>query len=136
MMEVNKSVEDLSSICAKISHNYQIAECYDLEKSYEKVRQQLQSWAQMIEKESKVVYNTFPKFFRYNIIENKSYLEIFKNRAELREKVKNAEQTLAGKKDKLFKEKDIKKWGLRKEDELQIGQFLDDREKAFKVMLH
>ena len=91
MMEVNKSVDDLSSICAKISQNYQIAECYDLEKSYEKIRVQLQSWASLVEKESKVVYNTFPKFFRYNMIENKSYLEIFKNRAELREKVKNNE---------------------------------------------
>lgn len=91
MMEVNKSVDDLSNICAKISQNYQIAECYDLEKSYEKIRVQLQSWAALVEKESKVVYNTFPKFFRYNMIENKSYLEIFKNRAELREKVKNNE---------------------------------------------
>jgi len=34
----------------------------------------------------------------------------------LREKVKNGEQTLLGKKEKLFKEKDFKKWGLRNED--------------------
>jgi hypothetical protein len=47
----------------------------------------------------------FPKHFRYNQLEHKSYVELFSNRGMMKEKSEKNDSALLAKKEKLFKDK-------------------------------
>ena len=134
MIEVGKTIKQMAEVSGNISKTYQIAQTPDLELIYEKLKVQLDEWQKIVTKESKVLYSMFPKYFRYNQLESRSYQELFSNRIQTKAKADKSLKALNDKKEKLFQMKDYTKWGIR-DDAKNIAALANDKDAAFARML-
>lgn len=74
-------------------------------------------------------------YLKYHLFEAESLKDIYRGREIAKGSYLRNQQALSVKKEKLFKLKDISKWGLSREDLSNINDITSDKDKAFKLML-
>ena len=80
VLNMRKTIEQMSKCSEHISKAYASIASPDLTDVYSKLSSHLATWSKNVGKESKVLYNAFPKQFRYDQLESQSFTELFNNR--------------------------------------------------------
>ena len=76
----------------------------------------LSSWGDSYTGQSDILKNWFPRFFKYNMNEHKSMIEIYEHRNQNKDKFAKMQVDLENSKNKLYVDRDFDNWGLSKED--------------------
>lgn len=75
------------------------------------------------------------QFVKYHYYESLSLNELFKNREAAKNAYLKEERQVMDRKEKLFKQKDISKWGLTQDQLTNIKDITSDKDKALEMML-
>uniref|UniRef100_A0A7S3JF28 Uncharacterized protein n=1 Tax=Euplotes harpa TaxID=151035 RepID=A0A7S3JF28_9SPIT len=86
----------------------------------------ISSWGDAFQGQSDLVKNAFPRYFKYNMEENKSMLEILEHRNTTKDKFAKMQTELETLKSKLYTERDFSKWKMSEEDMKMIDEIDQD----------
>lgn len=127
MQDLSSYFEDLGNLYTNTDENM-----YDLNKSISAV---LCAWSDTCEHQSGILKNWFPRFFKYNMNEYKSMIEVLDHRNVTKERFVKMQTELEMLKTKLYAERDFEKWGLSSEDRKNLDELDQDEYLAKSRML-
>ena len=135
LMEVAKTLDSLS-ICSKnLSTMYQIGNSKEMGEIYENLHLHFKKWSKDSHNQAKINLRYLPQYFNYSALEHQSYKDLFEKRNKIINKFLTKDNDLQVKKEKLFKAGKPEKWELKEEDMKMSLDLLQDKEKAFSIML-
>ncbi|CAI2361988.1 unnamed protein product [Moneuplotes crassus] len=95
----------------------------------------LSSWSDSYHGQSNILKNWFPRFFKYNMNEHISMIEIYNHRNMTKTQFAKMQTNLEATKNSLYAERDFDKWGLSPEDTENIDEIDKDEYLAKSKML-
>ena len=95
----------------------------------------LSSWSDSYQGQSNILKNWFPRFFKYNMNEHTSMIEIYDHRNQTKDKFAKTQTELENFKNKLYIERNFDEWGLNPEDIENIDEIDQDEYLAKSKML-
>ena len=102
--------------------------------TYEGLQNFFKGWKIIIGKQNNIIKNRIKIFFKYINLSNNVYKEIIEKRKELYNKFKSENSKLNLKKEKLFIYKDINKYEIDKEINVDTQRIFKDKKYAFSKM--
>jgi hypothetical protein len=128
------TMTELSSYFESLGNLYiETDECmYDINKSISAL---MSSWSDSYESQGRILKNWFPRFFKYNMNEYKSMIEILDNRNITKDKFVKMQTDLENIKSKLYAERSFDKWELSEKDKANLDELDQDEYLAKSKML-
>lgn len=131
---ITTTVDQLSSYFEQLGNLYVDTDdsMHEINKSISAL---LSSWSETYSGQGKILKNWFPRFFKYNMNEYKSMLEILDHRDNTKTRFVKMQTELETLKARLYAERDFDKWNLSKEDRDNIDELDQDEYLAKSRML-
>ena len=126
--EISKCFEELYTLNKNIEIKEEITKTYNILCYFFKEKKQM--WS----KENEIIHEKIKGFFKLQRLKNNSYIELAENRESLKQKYNIEYNKLYAKKEKLYSIKDINKWELGNNENLDKALLLRDKNYAFKFM--
>mmetsp|Transcript_21559 Transcript_21559/g.24780 ORF Transcript_21559/g.24780 Transcript_21559/m.24780 type:complete len:193 (+) Transcript_21559:1299-1877(+) len=127
MQELSDHFKDLGSLYVDTDENM-----LELNKTISTL---LSSWSDSYEGQENILKNWFPRFFKYNMNEYKSMVEILDHRNATKDKFVKMQTDLEQLKTKLYAERDFTKWNLSNDDKAHLDELDEDEYLAKSRML-
>ena len=104
--EVHKDFETLNILNSKVKIKEQIT------KTYEELSIFFKNWKRILFNENEIIKENIKDFFKYQKMENISFIELIDSREIIRQKYVTEKAKLDSKKEKLYKIMDFNKWEI------------------------
>jgi hypothetical protein len=127
MSELSSYFDDLGSLYTDTDDNM-----HEINKTISTL---LSSWSDSYEGQGRILKNWFPRFFKYNMNEYKSMIEILDHRDDTKTRFVKMQTELDNLKCKLYTERDFDKWNMTKEDLAKVDELELDEYQAKSRML-
>ena len=126
--EVTKDFDTLTQLNIKVQMKPEIT------KTYEELNIFFQNWKRILNNENEIIKERIKDFFKYQKMENISYLELVQSREEIKSVYKSAITKLNDKKNKLYSYMDYTKWEIDDLINVDFKLLYNDRNYAMKKM--
>ena len=126
--EVHKNFDILHVLNTRVSMKATIT------KSFEELGAFFNNWMKVLIKQKEMVKNHMKDFYKYVNFEGRAYNEIIHIREDLKNKYNSENARITAKKEKLFASKEIAKFELGDEINIDKNRLLNDKNYAFEKM--
>ena len=135
---MSSAVENINEIINNLGILYNINSNVSMKEaitnSYEGLQNLFKGLKTIIFKQNNIIKSRIKHFFKYINLTNNSYKEIIEKRIELKNKFSSENSKLKFKKEKLYAYKDINKYEIDKDIQVDHQKLLKDKKYAFRMM--
>ena len=107
----------------------------EVTKTYGELSIFFKNWGRILNNENEIIKEKIREFFKYQRLENQSYIELIEDRNEIKEIYLSAKNRLDDKKTKLYSYNDINKWEIEEDyNNIDFALIYRDKNYAWEKM--
>ena len=107
----------------------------EVTKTYGELSIFFKNWGRILNNENEIIKEKIREFFKYQRLENQSYIELIEDRNEIKEIYLSAKKRLDDKKTKLYSYNDINKWEIEEDyNNIDFALIYRDKNYAWEKM--